>query len=162
MACIHGLCSGAGAVITGAAASTASLGIVTGSSGAAGAAYYADKMKKRTADVSEFGFVQLLEWDELQKAKQGQHDCPSRSEQPASSEIDQLQTSKQSSSPPPGRSPQQMESGAPLTARRHWLWRAKSSGKATESSKILTNEAGVQFVNNCMCKAVPYRAGTLI
>lgn len=61
-------CAGAAATITGAATSAASVGIVTTSSGAAGAAYYSSKMAKRAADISEFGFVRLAEWQEYQAA----------------------------------------------------------------------------------------------
>jgi hypothetical protein len=56
-----------GAAISGAATTTASVGIVTGGSGAAGAAYFSSKMSRRAADVSEFGFVQLTEWDSLEE-----------------------------------------------------------------------------------------------
>lgn len=61
-------CVGAAATITGAATSAASVGIVTTSSGAAGAAYYSSKMAKRAADISEFGFVRLAEYQAYQAA----------------------------------------------------------------------------------------------
>ena len=64
--------AGAAATITGAATSAASLGIVSGGSGAAGAAFYSSKMAKRSADVTEFGFVRLSQWDAF-RAPQDTH-----------------------------------------------------------------------------------------
>jgi hypothetical protein len=63
--------AGAAATITGAATSAASLGIVSGGSGAAGAAFYSSRMAKRSADVSEFGFVRLSQWDAYKAETQG-------------------------------------------------------------------------------------------
>eukprot|EP00892_Ulva_mutabilis_P001645 jgi/Ulvmu1/11481/UM077_0025.1 len=63
--------AGAAATITGAATSAASVGIVTASSGTAGAAYYSSKMAKRAADISEFGFVRLAEYQAFHAAADG-------------------------------------------------------------------------------------------
>lgn len=43
---------------------------MTSGAGAGGAAFYSSKMRQRAADVSEFGFVQLSDWDEQRERRQ--------------------------------------------------------------------------------------------
>lgn len=110
----------AGAAISGAAATTASVGLVTGGSGAAGAAFYSSKMATRAADVSEFGFVQLTAWDGLPRQPK---ESPSQSRSPAKQQGSaQLDSAAQSGScRPQGESwsttPKYAPSGAPSQQR---------------------------------------------
>ena len=134
----HGMCmhAGAAATITGAATSAASVGIVTTSSGAAGAAYYSSKMAKRAADISEFGFVRLAEYQARRAAAESGAEAPVD----AAAGLEQDRRGDGGAAPGPAL-PHEGSPGGSSTARRMkvgmssgWGW-GKASLRASRSRR---------------------------